>query len=90
MFLGDLSLHGREAFVAQGYRTAAVCQSWSVQRSQGYWTLRAQVSRTDPFQLRQKALEFRTPRKGGYLCWPIQTISVVDTHLSATLLPPVC
>lgn len=89
MFTGDLTLHGGEGFVAWGYKTAAVCRSWTVARSFGYWTLKADLTRADAFQLRQPQLEFRTPRKGGYLCWPVTTVSLVQNHLSATLGPPI-
>lgn len=89
MFTGDLSLHGGEGYVAWGYRTAALCTSWTVQRSFGYWTMRARVARVDAFQLQQQPLEFRTPRKGGFLCWPVMTVSLVNQQLSATLGPPI-
>jgi len=89
MFTGDLSLHGGEGYVAWGYRTAALCTSWTVQRSFGYWTMRARVARVNPFELQQSPLEFRTPRKGGFLCWPVMTVSLVNSQLSATLGPPI-
>jgi hypothetical protein len=91
VFTGDLRLiNGGDGYVAWGYRTAARCRSWTVHRSpDGYWTLRADVTSADPFQLRQTPLEFRTPRKGGFLCWPVVTVSLVDRHLSATLGAPV-
>jgi len=90
MFTGDLLLeHGTEAYVAWGYRTAALCTSWSVRRSLGYWTMRARVARVNPFELQQQPLEFRTPRQGGFLCWPVMTVSLVDKQLSATLGPPI-
>lgn len=92
MFSGDLTLRGQEGTVVLVYRTAAVCRSWTVQRSpQGYWTLSAQVQRVDPFILRQKDLLFRAPRKGGYFCWPVLSVSLHEpSHtLSGTLGPPV-
>lgn len=90
MFLGPMTLNGLEGYVAWSYHTAAVCRSWTAQRSdEGHWTLRAQVTRADAFKLRQQPLEFRTPRKGGFLCWPVMTVSLVHTHLAATLGPPV-
>jgi hypothetical protein len=90
MFAGDLSLlNGGEGYVAWGYRTAARCTSWTVQRSLGYWTLRAKVSSVDLFQLQQQPLEFRTPRKGGFLCFPVTSVQLVDKQLSATLGPPI-
>jgi hypothetical protein len=89
MFSGDLTLHGLDGYVAWSYHTAAMCRSWTVQRAEGYWTLRAQVTRADAFKLRQHPLEFRTPRRGGFLCWPVRTISLNGQSLAATLAPPI-
>lgn len=89
MFAGELTLRGLEGYVAWSYHTAALCSSWTVQRQKGFWTLRAQVTRADPFKLRQQPLEFRTPRRGGFLCWPVHTVSLSDRQLAATLGPPV-
>ncbi|HMJ87576.1 MAG TPA: hypothetical protein VK504_30570 [Vicinamibacterales bacterium] len=89
MFSQDLTLHGGEGYIAWSYHTAAVCRSWTVQRAYGCWTLRAEVTRADPFQLRQQPLEFRMPRTGGFVCWPVMTASLIHTHLAATLGPPV-
>ena len=90
MFARQVTLRGGEGYIAHDYRTAAVCRAWTVERSeQGYWTLRADVTRRDLHELRQRPLEFRTPRKGGFLCWPVMTHSLVDRHLAATLGPPI-
>jgi hypothetical protein len=89
MFQGDVTLRGLEATVVWVYQTAAVCRSWTAHRTpQGRWTLRADVSRGDPFRLRQQPLLFRAPRKGGYFVWPVLAVTLVDHHLSATLGPP--
>lgn len=89
MFSEGVTLHGLEAKVAWSYRTAAVCRSWTVQRSaQGFWTLSADVTRADPYQLRQQPLRFAIPRRGGWYTWPILTVSLVNTRLAATLGPP--
>ena len=88
MFLGDVTLRGQEATVVWGYHTAAVCRTWTVQRTtQGTWTLEAYLQRADPFQLRQRPLFFQTPRKGGAWCWPVQAVTIRDTHMTAVLGP---
>lgn len=89
MFSKGVTLRGGEATVVHVYQTAAVCKSWTVSRSEhGHWTLSADVTRADPFRLRQSELLFRAPRKGGFFCWPVITAALVDRHLSATLGPP--
>lgn len=85
----DVTMRGAEAAVTWGYHTAAVCKSWTVRRStNGQWTVRADVTRADLFQLRQRDLKFNAPRTGGWFCWPIVAVSVAANVLAATLGPP--
>jgi hypothetical protein len=89
MFQGDVTLRGQEATVVWGYHTAAVCTSWTVQRTpQGQWTLQAQLQRADAFQLRQRDLKFTAPRRGGFFCWPVLGVTLAACTLAATLGPP--
>lgn len=89
MFQGDVTLRGLEATVVWGYHTAAVCRSWTVQRTpQGTWTLQAQLQRADAFQLRQRDLKFTAPRVGGFFCWPILGVTLGEQTLAASLGPP--
>jgi hypothetical protein len=89
MFQGDVTLRGQEATVVWGYHTAAVCRSWTVQRTpQGTWTLQAQLQKADAFQLRQRDLKFTAPRIGGFFCWPILGVTLGSTTLAAQLGPP--
>ena len=89
MFEGDVTLRGLEATVVWGYHTAAVCSSWTVQRTpKGAWTLQATLQRVDPFQLRQQNLKFTAPRVGGFFCWPMLGVTLGDRTLAATLGPP--
>jgi hypothetical protein len=89
MFQGGVTLRGQEATIVWGYRTAAVCRSWTAYRTeQGSWTLRAQVTRADPFSLRQAGLKFTAPRIGGFFCWPILGVTLEHTSLAAQLGPP--
>lgn len=90
MFQGDVTLTGGEAVVVWFYQTAAVCRSWTIHRSaQNHWTLRAEVTRADPFRLRQADLLFRAPRRGGYFCWPVVGLTLTGQQLAGTLGPPV-
>lgn len=89
MFDGDVTLRGLEATVVWGHHTAAVCRSWTVQRTPaGQWTLQAQLQRADAFQLRQRDLKFTAPRRGGFFCWPILGVTLGSTTLAAHLGPP--
>jgi hypothetical protein len=89
MFQGDVTLHGQEATVVWGYHTAAVCVSWTAQRTpQGTWTLQAQLKRADAYQLRQPALKFTAPRIGGFFCFPVLSVTLGAGTLAATLGPP--
>jgi hypothetical protein len=89
MFSGDVTLRGGEATIVWGYRTAAVLRSWTVYRApSGAWTLRAQVVRADPFQLRQADLKFTAARIGGYFTWPIVAVTLEGASLAGQLGPP--
>jgi hypothetical protein len=89
VFQGDVTLRGQEATIVWGFRTAAVCRSWTASRTpQGRWTVRAQVQRTDPYCLRQTPLKFTAPRVGGFFCWPIVAVTVDAQSLTAQLGPP--
>lgn len=89
MFQGAVTLRGLEARIVWGYRTAAVCRSWTATRTpQGHWTLSARVQRADEYQLRQRPLKFTAPRKGGFFCFPVVAVNVVSQTLAATLGPP--
>jgi hypothetical protein len=89
MFEGDITLTGLEATVVWGYHTAAVCRSWTIRRTpKGHWTLSAVIARADAFQLRQRDLKFTAARKGGYFCWPVVSVTLAPTTLSAVLGPP--
>ena len=96
MFLDVVTLRGLEGTIAWGYHTAAVVSSWTIERSAPglagtaptTWTLRATVARVDPFQLRQAPLKFTAPRRGGFFCWPIRSVTLGAGSLSAQLGPP--
>ena len=86
----EVTLRGVEATIAWGYHTAAVCTSWSVTKAgrAGGWLLSATVSRADPFKLRQSPLKFAAPRKGGFFCWPVESVTLEGARLGAVLGPP--
>ena len=88
----EVTLTGAEATIVWGYRTAAVCAAWTVTKTgrAGGWLLSAVVTRADPFQLRQQVppLKFTAPRKGGFFCWPVLTVTLDGARLAATLGPP--
>lgn len=82
-------MHGGEAAITWGWHTAAVCNKWSVHKSEaGAWSLVATMTRADPFKLKQRPLLFTAPRKGGRWCWPIRAVTVGVSEVRATLGPP--
>ena len=85
----ELVVHGGEATVSWAWHTAAVCKSWRVYKTKGkaQWSLVATVTRADAFKLQQRPLLFNAPRKGGYWCWPVKAVTVVETQLTAALGP---
>jgi len=83
-----ITLRGLEAAVVWGYHTAAVCKAWTITRTPTGWALEATLARVDAFKLRQPDLKFTAPRKGGYFCWPILSVTVGTASILATLGPP--
>jgi hypothetical protein len=89
MFEGNVTVRGQEGTIVWGYRTAAVIKSWTAYRTpEGAWTLRAVVTRADPYALRQTDLKFTAPRIGGFFCWPIRGVNLEAQSLAAALGPP--
>ena len=87
----EVTLRGVEGSIAWGYHTAAVVTAWTITKAGrgGAWALSAVVARADPFKLRQADLKFTAPRKGGYFCWPVLSVTFVEaSRLAATLGPP--
>ena len=84
----ELVLHGGEATIAWAWHTAAVIRAWRITKSKkSQWSLVATVTRADAFKLRQRPLLFTVPRKGGHWVWPVQTVTLRDTQLTAALGP---
>lgn len=58
------------------------------QVAKGY-TLRATLGApVDRYQLRQRPLLFTAPRKGGYMCWPVESLTIGEKTILASLGPP--
>lgn len=91
-------MRGARASLVWGYRPAAQLGAYVVERrrkgiSKGpwIWTLRAPLTGTfDAFALRQRPLLLSAPRRGGFWCWPVQTLHVIESPRSviAQLGPP--
>jgi hypothetical protein len=92
----ELVMHGdceskMEATISWAWHTAAICRAWHVHKNdKGQWSLTAQIVRADSFKLQQRPLFFNAPRKGGHWCWPVRTVSIGETHLTASLGPMEC
>jgi len=94
-----ITLRGKSATLAWGYRTAAALTTWTVSRTLDEangtytWSLAAALGpQCDRFQVRQaqarRELLFSAPRQGGFWVWPVQTVTVGERRLVATLGPP--
>jgi hypothetical protein len=89
VFTEGITLRGLEATIVWGYRTAAVCKEWTAARTPGgLWTVRATVTRADPFSLKQAGLKFTAPRIGGRFCWPVVAVTLTGSSLAGQLGPP--
>ena len=85
----ELVVTGGEATISWAWHTAAVCRSWRIykSRTRAQWSLVATVTRVDPYKLQQRPLLFNAPRKGGFLCWPVKAVTVMDKQITAALGP---
>lgn len=84
-----LRLFGTRASILWGYRPVATLRSWSIVKLRGVWTLKADASQLDAFQLTQRPLRFTAPRKGGFWSWPVERLERTGaTSLTAQLGQP--
>jgi len=95
----SITLRGKSATLAWGYRTAVALTTWTISRTVDEakgthtWTLAARLGpQCDRFQVRQaqarRELLFTSPRRGGFWVWPLHTVTVGETRVIATLGPP--
>ena len=88
--MGVSQITGQAAECWWGYYPAAVLGAWTVTRAEfGTWTLTAILVRADAFQLQQRPLTFVALHAHGKWRWPIDTIDVGPTELTATLGAPI-
>lgn len=81
-------IRGPEGHVRWAYHKAASLRSWVVQVEPSKSTLTATVVSTDAFAVSQSPLTFVVPRpKGQPWRWPIISLQIADTSLTATLGP---
>jgi len=83
-----ITLRGQEGTIVLGYRTAAVLTGWTISGSATAWTLAGTLTRVDRFCLAQRPLRFTAPKKGGFWCWPIDTVKLGTSSVRATLGKP--
>jgi len=82
------SITGVVGSVTWGYYTAAAIHNYTVTRRDASWTLTATVVLSDAFKLSQRPLRFVAPHAHGEWAWPIDTLTIADGALTATLGPP--
>lgn len=83
-----LRIRGARGQVKLAYQMAAELTDYTVQREAGAWTLRATVTRMNPFALSQRPLTFIAPYATGEWRWGIRECQVTGGELTAQLEPP--
>jgi hypothetical protein len=84
----QLTVRGTTASLLWGYRSAATLRSWTIQRTDGQWTLTGTIERVDRFMARQTPLLFTAPRPHGFWAWGVESVQVGTNQLVAKLGPP--
>ena len=91
----NVRVHGARGEILWCARPAASLARWTVFREKDEktnrytWRLSAMLGeRVDRFQLRQHPLMFTAPRDRGFWVWPVLTVTVGQTTISAQLGPP--
>jgi len=86
-----VTLRGGAASILWGYHTAAAIRAWAIAKVDGHWTLKATLTRAEPFMLRQTPLLFTAPHekgRDGWWAWGVESIQVGNQQLVAKLGPP--
>ena len=84
----SMTITGPQAQLRWGYYQAAQLGSWSVEAGPGGGTLTATVVSQDAFRVSQRPLTFVVTRpKGVVWRWPIQTLQIAGTTLTASIGP---
>lgn len=80
------SITGVVASIAWHYYTAAAINGYTVTRAaDGSWRASGTVVLSDAFKLAQRPLTFIAPHANGEWRWPIDTLTVANGRLTATL-----
>lgn len=87
--MNTLTFKGEAGKLVWGYHEAASLSSWSlIPDDAGGGKLTATVVQMDAFRAAQQPLTFEVPRpKGPPWRWPIHSLQIAGTSLSATLGP---
>ena len=83
--MNTITFRGPAGELRWGYYTAAILGAWEVSGT----TLTAQVVSCNPSQVSQRPVMFVVPRGASPAWrWPIETLQIAGTSLTATVLPP--
>lgn len=84
-----LNVRGQQGMVRYGYLTAFTIRDWSLTREDGATegVLNATVVSADTYRVSQHPLVFVVGVIGGSWRWPILTLQINGTSLSATVGP---
>jgi hypothetical protein len=82
-----MTVRGLTGQVTWGYHLAGSVSQWTVEKSDGGWSLSATVVNPDAFRLSQRPLVFVAPHKDGSWRWPIVSLQIEGAALTAQLGP---
>jgi len=87
---GGVTIRGVEGRLYWGYLPVGTVRAWTVTRHSPAdpGTLTGTVVDVHPYRASQHPIEFVVTHKHGVWRWPLATLQIADTSVSATLRPP--
>lgn len=86
--MNHIAIRGTEAVIRYGYYQAASLGSWTLSWEGATGNLTGTVKHSDAFRVSQQPLTFVVQRPTCTWEWPIESLQIVDTQLSAVVRPP--
>jgi hypothetical protein len=85
--MNHIAMKGTEAVVTWGYYQAASLGSWTLSWEGATGSLTGTVKQSDAFRVTQQPLTFVVQRPNCQWTWPVESLQIVDTQLSAVVRP---
>jgi hypothetical protein len=83
-----IALKGAAAEVVWGYHSAVTLKNWTMTPGKTGVSVTADVVSVDAFRASQQPLTFVVHRPQATWKWPVHTLQIAGTSLTATLGPP--